>query len=110
MQDVIGKQAAYRKVSQGSLFKSEEAQKLGFVDVLTESNEPTDIQAKALEECEMWVAIPGREGNKFNLRHQTHTDFITEREVDIAAFVENLTQPITQQRLGDYLTSLSKKK
>lgn len=101
---------AYRTMSLGTLFKSEEALKLGFVDVLTESKDPADIQAKALAECEMWAAIPGREGNKFNLRHQTHTHFIAEREEDIAAFVKNLTEPITQQRLGDYLASLSKKK
>jgi enoyl-CoA hydratase/carnithine racemase len=110
MQDVIGTQAAYRAISLGTLFKSEEAQRLGFVDVLTESTDSAHVQDEALIECEKWVAIPGREGNKFNLRNDTHTHFIAERQADIEAFVRNLTEPVTQQRLGDYLASLSKKK
>lgn len=110
MQDVIGKQVAYRAMSLGTLFKSEDAYKMGFIDVLTESKDPNDVKAKALEECEKWAAIPGREGNKFNLRHKTHTHFLAERQADISEFVENLTDPVTQQRLGTYLASLSKKK
>jgi 3,2-trans-enoyl-CoA isomerase len=110
MQDTMGLRVAYRAISLGTLFQSEEALKLGFVDVMTESADPALVQQKAIEECEKWIATPGREGNKLNLRSQTHAQFVAERQKDIDAFVSNLTEPVTQQRLGDYLASLSKKK
>ena len=107
MQDTIGKQAAYRAISQGTLYKSEDAVGLGLVDMVVDSSK---IQDEALKECEKWIAIPGRPGNKFNLREETLFRFISERQADIDSFVSNLTEPITQERLGNYLASLSKKK
>lgn len=109
MQDVIGIKAADRAISLGTLYTSEEAQELGFVDIVTDSADTSLVKEAALLECEKWVVVPGRRGNKHNLRQKKYDKFIAERDIDLKNFITLLTSSITQKRLGEYLASLSNK-
>jgi len=107
MQDLIGIRQANKAMSLGTLFKSDKALSLGLVDVVASEE---DVVAKALEECETYIAAPGRGGNKYWQRKKTLAMFRAEQQMDKDAFLDCVQDPITQQRLGAYLESLSKGK
>ena len=128
---LMGSRAAYRAIGVGTLFRGEAAAAAGLVDVVSrrrweecgainpdfkEANNPVSVppgdvaaavRADAVAECEMWLAAPGRAGAKRRFREDMLQRWSTGRVQDKERFVESLLDPVTQHRLGDYLTSLS---
>lgn len=105
MKDLIGPRLSYLSLCQGTLFTSEEAQELGLIDLIVESN---DLQATVEEQCQQWTQYPGRGANKTNLRKANLARWIREREEDLDGFVSVIDNPVTQQRITAYLQSLKK--
>ena len=120
MQDLVGIRVANRLMGMGTLLKSEQALKIGLVDEVVDTSAAEGgaggaaavgeaVKEAAVKECEMWISAPGRADNKYWQRKNRLDQFYREREIDKKAFLDIVTAPITQQRLGAYLASLSKK-
>lgn len=108
--DLMGLPAAYRAISIGVLFKGAEAVNVGLVDKMLGPEEGVDkLRAAALEECELWISKPGRSAAKKRYRADMLARWHAGREADKQIFMSSILDPLTQQRLGQYLDSLKKK-
>lgn len=108
MADNVGKRVAYTSLSQGTLYTSQEGLGIGLVDVVV--SDPSELDDTASTECLKWTSRPGRAALKASLRGPVVTRWKRERGADLDAFLNVLTSPLSQQRIGDYLQSLSASK
>jgi enoyl-CoA hydratase/carnithine racemase len=107
MEDNVGRRVAYTSLSLGTLYSSQESLAIGLVDCVVD--DPSKLAAAARAECLKWTSKPGRAALKASLRGPVVNRWRNERDIDLNAFLKVLTAPVSQQRIGDYLQSLSKK-
>lgn len=106
MTDMVGRRVSDRATCLGTLFDtSENALQLGFVDQVVEDN----IQAAAIEECELWLKAPGRKDSKMLIRSDIVKKFESLKMAETARFVKAVTDPACQTMIGMYMASLKKK-
>lgn len=109
MKNTISLRHAEMALTQGRLFSTEDALKIGLVD-----EQATD-KADALAKCEKFIEsfrkIPreARMITKQSFRRSAITELEANREQDIQLFVYAVTMPKTQQNLEAYLERLKKK-
>ena len=105
MVDNVGQRVAYAALSQGLLFPSEKALAMGLVDKVVD--DPATLTQTTQEECLKWTSKPGRAALKAALRGPVTSRWKGDQAKDLQAFLDVLTAPVTQKRIGDYLQSLS---
>ena len=108
MADNIGKRQAYSALSQGLLLSTEEGLSMGLVDKLAEDKD--QLMQKVHAECLQWTSKPGRSLLKAAIRGPIVNRWKQEQADDLQTFLRVLTMPETQQRIGDYLQSLTRAK
>uniref|UniRef100_A0A1A9ZVU0 Enoyl-CoA delta isomerase 1, mitochondrial n=1 Tax=Glossina pallidipes TaxID=7398 RepID=A0A1A9ZVU0_GLOPL len=107
--NVLPRRIAEQALTQGKMFTSDEALKVGLVDELAASKE------EALLKCEKFFASFSKTDpiarylTKKQLRHNDIKELLDERVQDVENFVLFVNQPSVQKGLGLYLESLKKK-
>jgi enoyl-CoA hydratase/carnithine racemase len=103
---LVGDRLGHRYLCQGTLLTAKDACDVGLIDSVVDT---ADIQNAAIIECEKWISAPGREATKALLRDPVSSKWHTERHMDMDQFMSSITSDITQNRLKEYIQSLSKK-
>lgn len=109
MINTVGVRQTEMALQLGTLFSSEEALKIGLIDV----EAPDQATANALAESKMkeFLKIPGtaRYLSKLTVREEALKKLASNREADVNNFVSFAMSAPVQKGLGLYLESLSKK-
>ena len=105
--NTVGYPLACKALSLGFLYDSSEALKLGLID---KESSAESLVSDTIAECERWIASPGREIMKFELRYEVLERWKRERDVDVGKFLKIVTTPETQERIRKHHDSLSAKK
>ncbi|XP_071966059.1 enoyl-CoA delta isomerase 1, mitochondrial-like [Antedon mediterranea] len=108
MTNTIGHRKTEISLQLGKLYSSDEALKIGLVDMLAEENEVLDV---AKVHMKQWLKIPdhAREISKQMMRKKTIDKLRSRQEEDIAYFTKFIQKDSIQLSLGKYLESLKKK-
>lgn len=107
--NVLPRRVAENALTQGKMFSSEEAFKVGLVDDLAQTKE------EALAKCEEFLSgfakinPLARALTKQKFRSKDLQQLKDDRAQDLEAFVTFANQPSVQKGLGMYLESLKKK-
>jgi len=107
--NVLPRRLAERSLSQGKIFTTEEALKIGLVDDVVNTKE------EALAKCAEFIDTFGkinplaRSQSKLQFRAADMQRFEKERGKDLETFVSFINNPKMQEELGVYLKNLGKK-
>ncbi|CAH1102466.1 unnamed protein product [Psylliodes chrysocephalus] len=109
MRNVIGQRQTESALTQGRMFKTEEALSIGMIDEVVENNEEGVARAAAFLKRFERIPPMARAMTKKYIRKETIENMVKNREEDLKNFVTYGTQPAVQEYLGAYLQSLKKK-
>lgn len=109
MKNVIGVRKTELALTQGKLFSTAEALAVGLIDEV--ASDKADAISRAEKFIGIFSSIPGlpRRMSKMGLRQETVDWLLANRDKDLKAFVDYVSQPKVQQGLELYLQSLKKK-
>lgn len=107
--NVVSKRIAEMALTQGKMFSTEEALKVGLIDAIVETKE------EGLRKCEDFLSSfktvnrEARALTKLQFRERIIKEFNAERNEDLNIFVERVLAPKFQDQLGKYVESLKQK-
>lgn len=107
--NVLPRRVAEKALTQGKMFTTEEALKVGLVDEVSNNKE------EALTKCEQFLATFSKTNpfaramTKQQFRSKDLQEFEDERQKDLESFLFFINQPSVQKGLGIYLESLKQK-
>ncbi|XP_014232185.1 enoyl-CoA delta isomerase 1, mitochondrial-like [Trichogramma pretiosum] len=109
MISTIGYRQAELALMRGSLFKPDEALKIGLIDEI--ASDKNDALAKSQKYITSYARIPteAREATKLSLRKETIAWLENNREWDTTVFLNYVQLPQVQKGLDMYVQSLKKK-
>ncbi|KAL7300316.1 hypothetical protein TKK_0006945 [Trichogramma kaykai] len=109
MISTIGYRQAELALMRGSLFKPDEALKIGLIDEI--ASDKNDALAKSQKYITSYARIPSeaREATKLSLRKETIAWLENNREWDTTVFLNYVQLPQVQKGLDMYVQSLKKK-
>lgn len=107
--NVLPRRLAELALTQGNLFQSEEALKIGLIDEITEDTELA--MHKCIEFLNNYKTVnpEARALTKKQFRKSDIDKFLMERETELQAFVKRILTSEFQQQLGEYIENLKKK-
>jgi 3,2-trans-enoyl-CoA isomerase len=108
MVEIMGRRQAEMACSVGTIFKPDDALRLGLVDHVAAT--PDEVPDLALSLAKKWGKIPGRAGTKHRMRFEYVDTFHRTADEDIDGFVGLVSSPRVQGALGAYIASLGSKK
>ncbi|CAH1977979.1 unnamed protein product [Acanthoscelides obtectus] len=109
MKNLIGHRESELALTQGKLFTSDEALKIGLVDEIMHSKDEGIKKANAFMAKFAKISPITRSLTKQSVRGPTIQDMIKNRQADLEHFLQFTNNPQVQQSLGMYLEMLKKK-
>ncbi|XP_048757866.1 enoyl-CoA delta isomerase 1, mitochondrial-like [Ostrea edulis] len=109
MLNTVGFRQAEMALQLGSLFKTDEALKVGLIDKIVPQEE---VVTAAQQEMQKWLKVPSfaRQLSKTEIRRPTIEKLLKRKEEDIRHFRDYITKESIQRSLGMYLDNLKNKK
>ncbi|XP_048757865.2 enoyl-CoA delta isomerase 1, mitochondrial-like [Ostrea edulis] len=109
MLNTVGFRQTEMALQLGSLFKTDEALKIGLIDKIIPQEE---VVTAAQQEMQKWLKIPSfaRQLSKTEIRRPTIEKLLQRKEEDIRHFRDYITKESIQRSLGMYLDNLKNKK